>query len=206
MSSKIIRDALALTAITLVSGVALGAVYGITKEPIVRQEELAKQEAYQEVFPEAGQFQTMTLDASLEEQIRDSLDAEGYTQDSIQEVTEALDDDGQLLGYAITVVSMAGYGGEIQFSMGVSLDGTVDGISFLSISETAGLGMKADTEEFRGQFAGKQVEAFTYTKNGASAENEIDAISGATITTSAVTDGVNAGLCAFRILETERSM
>lgn len=201
MSSKIIRDALALTAITLVSGLALGAVYGITKEPIARQEELAKQEAYQEVFPEAEQFQTVTLDEELSGQIRSGLDEAGYTQDSIQEVTEALDDEGQRLGYAITVLTTVGYGGEIQFSMGVSLDGTVNGISFLSISETAGLGMKADTEEFRGQFAQKQVEAFTYTKNGASEEDEIDAISGATITTSAVTDAVNAGLCAFRILE-----
>lgn len=201
MSSKIIRDALALTAITVVSGLALGAVYGITKEPIARQEELAKQEAYQEVFPEAEQFQTVTLDQELSGQIRSGLDEAGYTQDSIQEVTEALDDEGQRLGYAITVLTTAGYGGEIQFSMGVSLDGTVNGISFLSISETAGLGMKADTEEFRGQFAQKQVEAFTYTKNGASEEDEIDAISGATITTSAVTDAVNAGLCAFRILE-----
>lgn len=201
MSSKIIRDALALTAITLVSGLALGAVYGITKEPIARQEELAKQEAYQEVFPEAEQFQTVTLDEELSGQIRSGLDEAGYTQDSIQEVTEALDDEGQRLGYAITVLTTAGYGGEIQFSMGISLDGTVNGISFLSISETAGLGMKADTEEFRGQFAQKQVEAFTYTKNGASEEDEIDAISGATITTSAVTDAVNAGLCAFRILE-----
>ena len=201
MSSKIIRDALALTARTLVSGLALGAVYGITKEPIARQEELAKQEAYQEVFPEAEQFQTVTLDEELSGQIRSGLDEAGYTQDSIQEVTEALDDEGQRLGYAITVLTTAGYGGEIQFSMGVSLDGTVNGISFLSISETAGLGMKADTEEFRGQFAQKQVEAFTYTKNGASEEDEIDAISGATITTSAVTDAVNAGLCAFRILE-----
>ena len=201
MSSKIIRDALALTAITLVSGLALGAVYGITKEPIARQEELAKQEAYQEVFPEAEQFQTVTLDEELSGQIRSGLDEAGYTQDSIQEVTEALDDEGQRLGYAITVLTTAGYGGEIQFSMGVSLDGTVNGISFLSISETAGLGMKADTEEFRGQIAQKQVEAFTYTKNGASEEDEIDAISGATITTSAVTDAVNAGLCAFRILE-----
>lgn len=201
MSSKIIRDALALTAITLVSGLALGAVYGITKEPIARQEELAKQEAYQEVFPEAEQFQTVTLDQELSGQIRSGLDEAGYTQDSIQEVTEALDDEGQRLGYAITVLTTAGYGGEIQFSMGISLDGTVNGISFLSISETAGLGMKADTEEFRSQFAQKQVEAFTYTKNGASEEDEIDAISGATITTSAVTDAVNAGLCAFRILE-----
>ena len=60
--------------------------------------------------------------------------------------------------------------------------------------------MKADTEEFRNQFTGKKADAFTYTKTGATAENEIDAISGATVTTNAVTNGVNAGLSFFRTL------
>lgn len=199
--SKIIKDAMALTAITLVSGLALGAVHGITEEPIARQEELAKQEAYQEVFPDASEFEAVTLDEGLTEQLRSSLDGEGYTAQSIQEVMEALDGSGEKMGYAFTVVSSKGYGGDIQFSIGIQNDGTVNGISILSISETAGLGMKADTEEFKSQFAGKQVDAFTYTKNGASADGEIDAISGATITTNAMTNGVNAGLCAFRVME-----
>ena len=199
--SKIIKDAMALTAITLVSGLALGAVHGITEEPIARQEELAKQEAYQEVFPDASEFEAVTLDEGLTEQLRASLDEEGYTAQSIQEVMEALDGSGEKMGYAFTVVSSEGYGGDIQFSIGIQNDGTVNGISILSISETAGLGMKADTEEFKSQFAGKQVDAFTYTKNGASADREIDAISGATITTNAMTNGVNAGLCAFRVME-----
>ena len=47
----------------------------------------------------------------------------------------------------------------------------------------------------------KNVEKFTYTKTGASSDDEIDAISGATITTNAMTNGVNAGLCAFRYVE-----
>ena len=70
----------------------------------------------------------------------------------------------------------------------------------MSISETAGLGMKADTEEFKSQFSGKNVEAFSYTKTGAAKEEEIDAISGATITTNAIVNGVNAGLISFRAL------
>ena len=82
--------------------------------------------------------------------------------------------------------------------MGVADDGTLNGISILSISETAGLGMKADTDEFKNQFADKNVEKFEYTKNGATEDNQIDAISGATITTNAMTNGVNAGLCAFQ--------
>lgn len=85
--------------------------------------------------------------------------------------------------------------------MGVQADGTLNGISFLSISETPGLGMKADTDEFKNQFVGKQTDAIVYTKTGASADNEIDAISGATITSSCVTNGVNAGLAAADYLE-----
>ena len=78
--------------------------------------------------------------------------------------------------------------------MGVTVDGVTNGISFLSISETAGLGMKAKEDDFKNRFSGKEVSQFVYTKNGASADNEIDALSGATITTNAVTNGVNAGL------------
>ena len=77
------------------------------------------------------------------------------------------------------------------------MDGTVNGISILSISETAGLGMQAE-DILKPQFADKQVEKFEYTKNGAASENQIDAISGATITTNAVTNGVNAGLYYFQ--------
>lgn len=110
---------------------------------------------------------------------------------------EAKDASGNLLGYVITVTTREGYGGDIQFSIGVRLDGTLNGMSILSISETAGLGMQAE-DVLKPQFADKQVEQFEYTKNGATSENQIDAISGATITTNAVTNGVNAGLYYFR--------
>ena len=78
--------------------------------------------------------------------------------------------------------------------MGIQDDGTLNGISILSISETAGLGMRATTDDFKNQFKDKNVEKFTYTKTGATSDDEIDALSGSTITTN----GVNAGLAAFR--------
>ena len=65
----------------------------------------------------------------------------------------------------ITVTSSEGYGGDIQFSMGVGIDGTTYGISFLSIEETAGLGMNADTDAFKSQFKDQNVSEFTYSKN-----------------------------------------
>lgn len=201
MSNKIIKDALALTLITLVAGVALGAVHGITKEPIARQEALAKEAAYKEVFADAQNYNPVEMTDELASQLRDSLDGEGYKAQSIDEVVDAVDGSGNSLGYVITVITSEGYGGDIKFSMGIQADGTMNGISILSISETAGLGMRANTDEFKSQFVGKNTDQIVYTKNGASAENEIDALSGATVTTNAMTNGVNAGLCAFRVME-----
>lgn len=201
MKNKIIKDALALTLITLVAGVALGGVYEITKEPIARQEAQAKAEAYEQVFTDAAAFEEVKMDDTLIQTIRDQLDQEGYKAQSIEEIMRAEDQSGEMLGYAFTVVTSEGYGGDIQFSMGVQNDGTLNGISILSIGETAGLGMNADTPAFKDQFVGKQVEKLQYTKNGATQDDEINAISGATVTTNAMTNGVNAGLCAFRVME-----
>ena len=63
--------------------------------------------------------------------------------------------------------------------------------------------MKADLPEFKTQFHGlNPADKFVeYTKNGKSAPHEIDAISGSTVTTSAVTKAVNAALLAARYLE-----
>lgn len=156
-------------------------------------------EAYAEVFPEAEDFMSLDL-TEYSDLFRKALDDAGYQAQKIDEVFEALDGTGNLMGYVITVTSTEGYNGDIQFSMGVSLDGTTNGISFLNISETAGLGMNANKEQFKQQFKGKQVTSFAYTKSGATADNEIDALSGATITTNAVTNGVNAGITAVQIL------
>lgn len=201
MKNKIIKDALALTLITLVAGVALGGVYEITKDLIAKQEAQAKAEAYEQVFTDAAAFEAVEMDDTLTKTIRDQLDQEGYKAQSIEEVMRAEDQSGETLGYAFTVVTSEGYGGDIQFSMGVQNDGTLNGISILSIGETAGLGMNADTPAFKDQFVGKQVEKLQYTKNGATQDDEINAISGATVTTNAMTNGVNAGLCAFRVME-----
>lgn len=182
-----------LLVITILSGLLLGLVYQITKDPIAAQEQKAKQEACRNVFEDAATFEQ--IDAEITDQA--AFDAEGYSQESIDEVMEAKDASGNLIGYVITVTSKEGYGGDIQFAIGIRSDGTVNGISLLAISETAGLGMRAD-EVLTPQFADKKVEKFSYTKNGAMSESEIDAISGATITTNAVTNGVNAGLYYFQ--------
>ena len=188
--SVMIKDALILVVITVVAGLLLGVVYDVTKEPIAQQKAKAKQEACANVFAAATAFETVTDPSGAV--VSDNIDGV-----DIDEVMRAIGSDGSLVGYVITVTDHEGYGGDIQFSMGVTLDGTLNGISLLSISETAGLGMKAG-DVLVPQFADKNVEQFTYTKSGAVSDSEIDAISGATITTNAVVNGVNAGLVYFR--------
>lgn len=190
---EMMKNTAILLIITVVAGLALGLVYQITKDPIAEQEAKKKQEACQEVFQDAASFETVEIRPIDDNE----WSASGYRQETIEEVMGAFDASGNLLGYVITVTTKEGYGGDIQFSIGVRNDGTVNGMSILSISETAGLGMRAE-EVLKPQFAGKQAEKFEYTKSGAASETQIDAISGATITTNAVTNGVNAGLYYFQ--------
>lgn len=197
MSKESIKNTISLMLITLIAGLLLGAVYEITKEPIAKENQRAKEEAYKAVFADADSFEEISLDA---DQVQKELDGQGLDA-SINEAMKVLDASGQAIGYVLTVTDHEGYGGDIQFAMGVRSDGTLNGISFLSISETAGLGMKAKEDSFRKQFEGKNADQIVYTKNGASADNEIDALSGATITTNAVTNGVNAGLYYVHTLQ-----
>lgn len=192
---SVIKDAMILFAITLVAGLLLGVVYDITKEPIAAQKEKVKTEACQNVFSEAAGFEAYE---ELDVEAASTVLAEaGITGADIDEVMYAKDASGSVIGYVITVTDHEGYGGDIQFSMGVTNEGVLNGISLLSISETAGLGMKAG-DVLVPQFADKQVERFYTTKTGSTNDSEIDAISGATITTDAVVNGVNGGLAYYQ--------
>lgn len=199
MNKNIIKDAAMLTIITLIAGLFLGFVYEITKAPIANQQALDKQKACKAVFEDAEKFvKDDTVDISNAPEV---LVTAGYTEESIDELLAAVDNSGNVLGYVMTVTTSEGYGGDITFSLGIKEDGTVNGYEILSISETAGLGMKAKESAFKDQFANKLVDSYKYTKTGATADNEIDAISGATITTNAITNGVNAGIVYFNSIK-----
>ena len=107
---------------------------------------------------------------------------------------EGYDNDKNIVGYVFTT-SAKGYGGDIITMVGIKADGTVAGMDFLSISETAGLGMNADTDDFKNQFVGKSGE-IGVNKN-TSSDTEIQALTGATITSKAVTQAVNTALILF---------
>ncbi len=199
---SIVKDALILCLITIIAGGLLGLVYEITKEPIAKQQEEAKNKAYKEVFKDSTQenayfaetFQTV----KIPEDVATVLSEAGYTKDEITEVAAGFDKDGGYVGLVFNVTAKDGYGGNIQFTVGILKDGTVNNISLLSISETAGLGMKAKEDSFQSQYRSKKVDAFKVTKSGAVADSDINALSGATITSKAITNGVNSAITAFK--------
>ena len=193
MNKQIIHDALILTAFTLVLGLILGLVYGITKPRIDAADLAAKQEAFQAVFEEADSFNAVDFDT---EKAADLMTEGGFS-DTIDDVEEALDASGNVLGYVITVTAKDGSQGSITFSVGIKADGTVNGYSITDISETPGLGMKAKDESFYSQFQNKKVEEFVVVKTTAAADNEIETISGSTITSKAMANGCNAAIYYF---------
>ena len=193
---KIIKNTLILTVITVVSGLLLGLVYVITKEPIATAQENTRQEAFRSVLPDAASFEEYEgYDAGKAGEL---LRENGYDPDEISGAVTGKDAGGETVGYVVNVISHEGYAGDIEISVGIAADGTVTGIEMLSISETAGLGMKAAEADFKDQFKDKKVEKFSYTKSGESGDDMIDAISGATITTNAVTNAVDAALVYYQ--------
>lgn len=187
-----LKEAGVLFAITLIAGLVLGFVYELTKEPIALQEEKAIQEACAAVFPGSGDLE-MSFEAvksAPSVALVEELTANGV---EVGTAYEAVAGDGTFCGYVVESTSKQGYGGNIVLYVGVASDGSVSGVSILDISETPGLGMKAE-DELVPQFAQVTTTQFTYTKTGSKTDSEIDAISGATVTTKAVTNAVNGGL------------
>jgi electron transport complex, rnfABCDGE type, G subunit len=186
------KDAITLFIITMLSGFMLGAVYEITKEPIALAKENEKKSAYKEVFPDATDFQKQDDDSLIN--VNESLPSQNFGKVNVSEVANAVDSSGSSLGYVITSTSKDGFGGDVKISVGITKDKKLNGIAFLTLAETPGLGMKAKGEKFSSQFKEKDASYLNVVKTGATKPDEIDAISGATITSRAVTGAVNAAI------------
>ena len=199
--SGFIKDAIILFAITLISGLILGFVYDITKAPIAAAAKAAKNEAYAVVFPDAKDFEASDAETSKIAETADEISGKGFGHVTVDEVVDAKDASGNNVGRVITATSKDGYNGTVQLSVGIKSDGTVVGITFLTLAETPGLGMRAGEKDFYSQYANKNTKEFKLVKGSASGDNEIAAISGSTITSSAVTNAVNAALYFNSILE-----
>lgn len=184
------KDALVLALITLISGCCLGGAYGLTKQKIYEINMASTIASYKQVMP-AEEYDDATYADALTTAQSDGKIAADNGGASLISVVAAKDASGAETGYIIKG-SAAGYGGSVIVVVGVDADLKVTGISFPeTLPETAGLGQKATEPAFYEQFAGKGTK-LSVKKGGGAGEDEIDAISGATITSTAVTNTVNA--------------
>ncbi len=183
---NILKSTFILVAITLIAGLALASVYEITKAPIADAERKAKENAYRMVMPDAASF----LAVGVVESEWYPIDRDGILINECLTATDAADN---FIGYVVNVTSPNGYGGNITIAVGISADSSITGISVIAQSETAGLGAVCADKKFTDQFIGIK-DYVEYVKTGKTEPHEIDAISGATITTKAVTEAVNTAL------------
>jgi Na+-translocating ferredoxin:NAD+ oxidoreductase subunit G len=188
---NIISVTLKLLIITVISAIALGAVNYITAEPIAEQAAAAAQEARQSAYPEAASFEALYDPSALPDVTLESLLGTDEINDDygiIKTVYTALDADGNPVGIVAGVVTK-GFNSGLNLTIGLASDGTIKGVIVGDNTETAGLGAKAKEDWFQNQYIGKQ-SPLTVVKAGAG-DDEVQAITGATITSRGVTNAVN---------------
>ena len=190
--NSIIYTVISIFLIGTISGLALGAVHDITKKPIEETAEKNKKEAFAEVFP--GDYSYVEDENIDIDEANSEADGLYSAKADIDEIIEVKSGD-TVVGHILIVTAHDGYAGDVQMAIGIDSDCVITGVNMLTIKETTGLGMEAkDDPDFTAQYVGKEVDSFAVTKTGATADNEINAISGATITSKAVTNAVNKAL------------
>ena len=183
----IVQLVVVLGLITFLCALILGVINGVTKDKIAQNAVETRNAAMAEIIPDAD-FEDMDVNLSAEDVAAAgvSLPA-GRTAAAITGVYKATKD-GADAGYCVQVTPK-GFGGVLTMIVGIHADGTIAGAKVTSHSETPGLGAKSQADpnwitQYAGQTADGQLQV---TKDGGT----INAITGATITSRAVTDGVN---------------
>ena len=169
---NMIKPAIVLVVITIITAAVLSALNLVTKSEIERQLLEEKMVVIREIFGD-GIDAPSELDYAISEPVNE-----------IMLVTRG----GVAEGFCVDVTS-TGFGGEMRILVGVNIDNTVRGVRVYSASETAGIGTKVQGEDFLSRFDGL-VEGIS----AGGGENGVDTISGATISSKAVIKGVNEAL------------
>ena len=171
MKNTIIKLGGILFAITFGIALLLAGANMLTKDAISENTKKAEALARQEVLPDATEFN----------EVNDNI-SEGLA-------------NGDPVGWCVKT-NPIGFGGELSLMVGIKADGSISGVQILSHSETPGLGARAESDpDWRKQFTGKHVGM--EVKKSSLEENDIQAITGATVTSSAVTKGVNDAYAAL---------
>ncbi len=174
-----IKPSLSLFVICLVTAFCLAFVNNITKEPIIQRTEMDAQEKRKQVLPQAESFEKLE---GWEAQDESGIINDVYAAFSGEE----------FVGYVFSAAPK-GFGGEIAVTVGVDSDSAVSGVRIGDNQETPGLGSKTADDKFTKQYIGKDIsKEIKIVKRPVSADDEVQAVSGATISTKAVTSAVQA--------------
>lgn len=185
---EILLPAIMLFIIALVCTALLAGTNMVTADKIAELEVKASMEAKIAVFPDAASFSD-----------ENTIDYNG----SKIPYYEALDSEGNVIGYVFATTTKS-YGGDISCMVGISCkDNKITGVELTTINDTPGLGMKAKGEDFLSQYIGRG-ENIGVNKNE-NTDTEIKAISGATITSKAVTTAVNDAFGAYELIKAGES-
>lgn len=210
--NTLVHDTICLFVITLVAGLFLGAIYTITKKPIQDQNELKKQEAYEAVYKGAEFVPDKETNKKLEQFNKDltagkvSSDSLGALSDVVISEVMKAQVDGSDAGYVVTC-SGKGYGGAVTLALGIDAEGVIKGIQITDCSnETPGLGQNATSESWNKQYQETNTsQDLNVVKDGSGSAKAgtINAISGATITSKAVTRAVDGAFQFIASLQKE---
>lgn len=193
MTKNMVRLGIILMLFSAIAALALAVTNDVTAEKIVQQIALAEQDALKKAMPAATQFTAMT-DKVGQFQSRDELK-------DVQNIWEARAADGTTAGYVVRVAPV-GYGDRIVTLVGIGNDGKIAGLVVVTADkETPGLGAKVTQPTFQAQYTGKSANSpVVVVKRAASADNEVQAITAATISSTAVTKGANEALTVWKEL------
>ncbi len=192
MFKEIIKPSLILLLVCAIITGALAYVNGVTEPIIEENDRITEQESLAKALPGSDSF--------MEPQEAETLKSQGYkVSDRIVKLYEAKREE-KTHGYVVEV-SSKGYGGAIKIFVGVDTQYNITGVMLTSHNETPGLGSKAADMTFTQQYLGEIPEkAFSVVKGVADEDNEIEAVSGATISSKAVTQGVADAVTLIRSL------
>ena len=189
------KPAIVLTMIALLAGIALSGVFTMTKDTIEEQQMAANAESYRTVLSEAETFEKVDAADEAIKELAGGVYGSSFGRVTINDCVAGKNAAGEVIGYVLSVTTMDGFDGNITLSMGLKADGEITAIAFTELAETAGMGMRADEPEFKGQFSGRNVSKFVLNKSGdGTGADEINSVSGASITSGAVVNAVNAGI------------
>lgn len=169
--NEIIKPVLVLVCICLVVTALLAYINSVTSPIIAKAEQEKTEQAMSEVLAEADGFNPLEIE-NLPERVTEVYSAQNGS------------------GY-VFMLTTKGYGGDMKLICGMKADGTIEQCKTLSHAETSGLGSKTAEDPYRNQYCGKNADTLS----------EVDAITGATISSTAYKNAIEDAFKAFDMVK-----